>query len=539
MSFNKTLEEVKKAGEDFEWYPTSRKMIEMVSDDLTRCGSIRIMDVGAGNGSFFEILDSLKPTAVDKYDRIKDYREYKKYAIEKSQVLINAMPSDIFIVGTDFHQQVFMDKKMDVIFCNPPYSEFEEWMNKLILEANTKTIYFIVPERWENSELLKQSIEKRNASTRVLGSFSFIDSEFRKARANINIVKVSMDTDYKADDPFKVWFNSNFDIDAEKNIYTIETEARKEKKEKIAGAIVDKSKMVDNLVKLYNSDMENLLKNYKSLEGLDSDLLAELSINIHNIISGLQIKIQGLKDLYWRELFNNLEQLTSRLTTKARKGLLDTLLENSSVDFSHENIYSIIIWAIKNTNKHIDSQLVDLYKDLTQPKNVQGYKSNRHMVEDTWKHLDRWKFKDIKRYKLDYRLVKEHWNAFGTTYDCTGNLSNSVHDFIGDIFAIARNLGFKVENDSKIREWEAGKKQGFYTPEGELFAEIKAFKNGNIHYKLDQEFLKKFNVEAGRLLGWLKTPKEASDELEIPEKEVAKMYRSNMILENKNIKLLV
>ena len=51
---------------------------------------------------------------------------------------MNSLDSDIFVVGTDFHQQTFIDKKMNVIFCNPPYSEFTEWSIKLIEEANSR-----------------------------------------------------------------------------------------------------------------------------------------------------------------------------------------------------------------------------------------------------------------------------------------------------------------------------------------------------------------------------------------------------------------
>ena len=47
--------------------------------------------------------------------------------------------------------------------------------------------------------------------------------------------------------------------------------------------------------------------------------------------------------------------------------------------------------------------------------------------------------------------------------------------------------------------------------------EVKLFKNGNIHIKFDQEFIKKLNIEVGRIKKWIHTPKEASEEINISE----------------------
>jgi hypothetical protein len=50
--------------------------------------------------------------------------------------------------------------------------------------------------------------------------------------------------------------------------------------------------------------------------------------------------------------------------------------------------------------------------------------------------------------------------------------------------------------------------------------------------------MKAFNIEAGRLLGWLKSPQHAADELEINADECLKFFKSNLSLDNSNIKLL-
>ena len=43
--------------------------------------------------------------------------------------------------------------------------------------------------------------------------------------------------------------------------------------------------------------------------------------------------------------------------------------------------------------------------------------------------------------------------------------------------------------------------------------ECRAYYNGNLHLKLNQAFLAKMNVQFGKLKGWVKSPKEAADEM--------------------------
>ena len=109
---NKTVEVIKKVKgteNDFEFYPTSSEIIGMVGRDLRYQASERrvsIMDIGAGNGNFFKVLESMQPKPKDEYD--KNVLKFTKYAIEKSPVLIESMEPDIFIVGTDFHEQTLI-----------------------------------------------------------------------------------------------------------------------------------------------------------------------------------------------------------------------------------------------------------------------------------------------------------------------------------------------------------------------------------------------------------------------------------------------
>lgn len=136
MTVAAVVRELKDRSEDFEWYPTTDTMVDIIKSDMLNyfhdyegpwdkkvkiLSRIDVLDCGAGDG---RVLSKLSNGG-------------NKYAIEKSKTLINLMPEDIFIIGTDFFQSTLIDKKVKVLFCNPPYSEYAQWAEKIITEANS------------------------------------------------------------------------------------------------------------------------------------------------------------------------------------------------------------------------------------------------------------------------------------------------------------------------------------------------------------------------------------------------------------------
>jgi hypothetical protein len=105
---------------------------------------------------------------------------------------------------------------------------------------------------------------------------------------------------------------------------------------------------------------------------------------------------------------------------------------------------------------------------------------------------------------------------------------------------IGRNLGFRTEDFQRQcldyrgrREWRAGENRVFRcinmaTKENVEMFDVKAFKNGNLHLRLNQDFILALNVEHGRLKGWLRTAQEAAEELKDPK--AAKYFNSTLKL---------
>jgi len=547
----KIIKEIKENNQDFEFYPTTSKMAQIIFQYLPDNASV--LDVGCGNGNIFNKFESFYQKDKNGYFKKKIG---KKYGIEKSKILIEKCPKDIIILGTDFHNSTLIDKEVDIIFCNPPYSEFEDWAVRIIKEAYCQQIFLIIPRRWQESEKIAEALAFRGFEAKIIASDDFLDAE-RKARAVVDIIEINCNKLAKnwgkteKDDPFISWFRETFKIKAQKEKIEKETA----QKEKIENALVAGDDLVKTLCNLYRLELAKLYKNYQSLGELDAEIFEELNISIENLIEACKLKIKGLKKLYWQELFNKLKKINSRLILKYRQELIEKMNSQTAIDFDESNIYAVLIWVIKNSNDYFEKQIVDVFQSFCEPENIKNYKSN----QKTWEK-EGWRFRqqNPSHYTLELRVIKYLSHIDGYYLD-KGQLcwsdKEEINNKLNDIFVIAESLGFKVINyETKIIENKEQRVDKIIDSVGNFeflakyqdkeikFLDFKLFKNGNGHFKFNQEFIKKFNVEASRILGWIKSPKEAAQEFQggakVNEQEAQAFYSKTFKIENNNQLLL-
>lgn len=536
-SFSSMLRLVTETDQDFEWYPTTDEIIHTIKEDLREKENDRydryksdasILDCGAGDGRVLKALT-----------------DGKKYAIEKSKPLLESLDSDIFVVGTDFHSQTLIDKRVDVVFSNPPYSVFEEWAAKIINEANAGLIYLVLPARWKDSKVIALALENRDAEAESLGTYDFFDAE-RSARAVVNVIRISLTwrSRYNSNqkvDPFNLWFDQHFKIQApasDQSKHGIEKSIRKDVSDTIESSqeIIRNKGLIQSLEDFYQRDLNKLMANYKSVAALDPDLLYELGVNVNGIRESLALKITSLKDVYWRELINNLSTVTNKLATSSRDVLIGTLLKNTHVDYNSDNAHAIVLWLIKNANSYFDSQLIELVKTMTKKANVLLYKSNQKTYRD-----EQWRYNsrpdNLEKYMLDYRIVLERLGGISQSYSGGFKLSEAGGNLLNDICTIAYNIGFDSYNNTpaQARDWSPGVAHQFTFRDrngrDEILFDVRAFKNGNLHIKLNQNFICRLNVEFGRLQGWLKSARQAAEELDIPLCDAEQGFGANFKLE--------
>lgn len=559
---------LKQNNQDFEFYPTTKEMIKAVYDDFCLHRKYyygngykdikSFLDIGCGTCNFLTYMAELEDEAEAEFNRREKlkrlhaeangeyYREevwrqgwFEYFVMEKSKILIDRLPKDTVILGTDFNQNTLIDKPVDAIFCNPPYSEFEEWTRRIIREGSCEYIYLVIPERWKEKAEIVQTITEIVASYKVLGSFDFLNAE-RAARAKVDVVLIDK-TQCKKNQAFNDWFDATFQMrdKAEKQDYELE----QEKKAEVKNQLVAGKNKVEILVNSYNNELRTMYNHFKAISGLDVDILESIGVSKKAVIEALQNKIAGLKNIYWHLVFEELDEITSRLTAATKEKLLKRFSGLLTVDFTGNNIYSLLVWVCKNATAYYDEQLIELYKDFTSPDNIIKYKSNQKVFKaDKW-YNDRPRFNEpdkVTHYCLSYRIICDrlHFNDYSSWSGSSIN-NYRAQTIVKDLCAIAHNLGFKA------KRWDIpecfGAKYYVWLDEGKPLLEFKVYQNGNTHIKLDKEFAKAMNVEVSRLLGWIRDRSDIAEEFpDDMAKGAEKYFKANFSIDliNQSVKLL-
>lgn len=539
-STNQLVREIKENNEDFEFYPTTLEIVKVFANYIKEFKHVRsdygysgsVLDIGCGNGGFFQKL------CADEA-----FKNISKYGIEKSMILSEQLPDDVVLLGTDFNQQTLIDKKVDVIFCNPPYSEYETWAEKIILQGNTSVIALVIPTRWSSNGRIKYALERRNMKAEVVGTYDFENAE-RKARATVDLIFITAKTNIRFDcaeslkDPFDVWFDDTFKINAETDKY--KTEFDSDRKDKIKNELAIKGDTAEMLVQFYNQDMEKLYNNYRKLEEIDADLFNELKVNVPMLKESLKTRLHGLKHIYWDLLFKKYDKVTSRLTSTGRRKVINRLNDNTAIDFTLENIFQLTLWIIKHSNTLFDEQITEYFYSLCNTENIHRYKSNKRWSDDDWRymkknlyeygHLKKDNVSQLKNILLDYRIIVTAFGNFETVWRT--KLTESCLNFLSDTVIIGKNLGFDIDfslpekyADVDVDDW---KNFNISTKDGKVFANVKLYKNGNRHVKFCKEFMQKLNVEMARINHWVQDKSEVVNEMDIPASVVNSVWGTNL-----------
>lgn len=518
---NELLKQVIDTGQDFEFYPTTDEIIGVLCRNTDEHSSI--LDIGAGHG---KVLDKFKGD---------------KYAIEKSRLLLDSLPSDVIIVGVDFDGNTLIDKSVDIIFCNPPYSEYEKWAERIIKEANADQVYLVIPIRWNNSKAIDNAIKDRNATSKVLGTFSFGSSEDRKARATVNLIRIDLGDreKYSYITPISIFFKETFgEIETEKST---DYQAELQRVKVIETEIMKSGDLITTLLECYSADLNKIKQNYAAITSLDADILISFDIDLYKLLKGLEVKMKGLKNLYWDQLFEHFDKVTNRLTSYARRVFLNKIFQNTSVDFTRQNIYAIADWVIRNANLSFDDQIVEFYERMLEKANCSAYKSNQKVFEQQewgWngKRIDgdSYIFAKLSNRILISHGIKTGWN---TTGDTDVVLGGAAVDYFNDLTIIAEQLGFSISTDLMAIQQDGYlflrgtavrglKYRTFFENNNKIHElyEVKMFKNGNIHIKFNQNFMNKINVIYGKLKGWISNPQDAENEMGIKVKEATEHF---------------
>lgn len=523
VSTASVVRQLKANDEDHEWYPSSSEIIRIVTNDMCAVmdeyrhgnhGLNSVLDIGAGDGRVLvAIRDAL-------HLRNSHNSPVQCFAIEKAIYHQSNMPKDIVIIGTDFEQQALADKTVGAIFSNPPYSVFEEWVLKIVREASTKWIYLVIPRRWRNSVEIKRAIDKRSGEVTSLGEFDFSEGD-RVANAKVEVVRIEYG--YEDCDAFASVIE---DMMPEMDVFDVELPTDTVLNRDLFQA---SDNVVEALVDAYDHELMNMLENYRAALRIDPSILKEIGVSKASVIASIRFKIKGLKDTYWRELFDRIDTVTQRLATRQRKQFLESLKSKVTIDFTCNNVYAVLIWVSKWANDYYDEQLIDLFRTLSTDSCVVKYKSNHRVwTQSGWRYNRKSDFLGegehaATHYKLEYRIVISHGGISLSDWDFKRNgycgLAENAFDLLVDIVTVANNLGFPCKDSPRNYQWKSNKQNTLLLTDGTPLVAVRAFQNGNMHMHFNPKVMLAINVEAGRLLRWIRNPAEACAEMGVTGEE--------------------
>jgi hypothetical protein len=522
MKFNKELNLLKDSLEDYEYYPTMNSIIECAAKSIKSINEDHykrlksVVDIGAGGG---KVLDAFAELGI--FDSI--------YAIEKSSTHLSNLNPSYLILGCDFWHINLFDKELDVIYSNCPFSEYVEWTIKILKESPPNCLlYLVIPERWADNKDIQFEIKARGLNPETLGSFDFMESEDRKARAKVNLLLIRTGQRYSEDnDPFARFFNDNFKYPEPVLKDPLEDKIKNEQ-------LVAGRNLIDALVFLYNERMSDLQKNYSAICSLDNGLLKEFEITKAGLIASLKMKLASEKKLFWNRLFDGMKNINRLLTKSSRDQILGLTNKSSGIDFNSDNAYAVVLYVIRNANLKFDSQLVEVYKRLLEFANVENYSSNRRVFSENQFRYNYYRDESNEvshvKLKVGHRMVLERCGGLVKGYSpCSTGLEPHAADFIGDLLVIANNLGFvPVEDKPRPYQWDSSEAVNYHfkgeNGQKEFLFKVKAFYNRNLHFSFNPDFIHALNIQTGKLLKWLGSEEEAAKEVDISPEIAQKFF---------------
>jgi hypothetical protein len=533
--------------QDFEWYPTTDEILSCIRDDIYNFHKLeeyryrysrRSMGIDFDDNSFRDnepsilSLDSFLDIGAGDgrvFDRItreinrKKVRIGKRYGIEKARLQgDNLIKNDVALIGRDFFETALIDRSFTCVFSNPPYSEYKKWCIKIAKEVNATLIYLVIPQRWKVDSDLQQLFSSVGKVT-TIGSFDFTEGE-RAARAKVDVVKIMVND---KNDTFRSWVENNIGTFERNEEVNLDIEDDMNAPDKWYQLKEHNDNTVAVMVENYNEDMHNLVTTFQSLGSIDWGIISQLGVSKDDVLSKIKSDIANLKNRYWRLVINNLDEITSRLTHKMRQEILSEITWFNELDFNENNIRTIALWVIENFNKYTRQQMLDVYDKITDFNNVRAYKSNDKWIEDSWRYTN----KVPTKYSLDYRIVVSiGYQLFDSSYNNNAKYGNPIED----LAIVARSLGFDnwgIYGASYPHKFNYSEKCYCYKKEHkdkeDVLFEYKIYKNNNVHFKLDKDFLRVLNVEVGKERGWIKNPADLQSEFDMNPEDAMKFFTNS------------
>ncbi len=516
---------------------------------------LTILEPSAGKGDILDgIVEATNSDDPDwrrrKHDGVK-MDDCCVYCIESDPNLQHILKGKGYkLIGSDF-LNYDGDYIFDLILMNPPFSNGDEHLLKAWSILREGDIACLL-----NSETIRNPCtEKRKLLARIIednkGEVEYLGNVFSTAERSTNVdvclVRLKKITSEKV-------LDFDFEpVNKEKN-FTIDESTIKD-----APAIKD---VIGNMLIQYDKVKELFVEYMKLAEAFrhygdplvtrrDSkyaEKSEEPSADIFKIAEGCfkntdKKKLSfnkfcdSIKEEMWGVVFDNINNIASwdmekMMTHSVRKNWNEFVRDQGAMDFTKENVMSVISMLFSNKESILERCIVDVFEIFTA-----HYKENRQFIEG-WKTNDKWKVNkkiilpgwlrmswekpaDRMRYGAEYKFSYHHSSQYS---DIDKALCYITGKDVNNIITIQEALERSFNMVGKVYK-------GPHKAECEsTFFKIKYFMKGTIHLEFkDTKLWEQFNLRACAGKRWLpEAEQKAYEESKKPKEEPT---RKELLLE--------
>lgn len=477
------------------FYPTPKKLIEKHILPLIDWDDVAyILEPSAGKG---DILDALKE------DR-KRGRRLTFHAVEKEPELQDILRGKNYtVVGQDFLDQSAGNYSYDLIIMNPPFENGAEHLLKAIeLLYSGQIVCILNAETIRNPysnirKLLNNRLQELEATIEFIPD-AFKDAE-RKTNVEVALIYIKIEKDFEVDllggakDIVK-----EFDVDIEEEDSELVTS------DKIKSLVQE----YEDIKRIGTEAIIEYFKKYKKLGNylhllpaikldgysdpitnkyIDSSLNEKVKWSVNNFLS-------VIREDYWAKAFS-IDAISNRLTGDRSYELHEQLQKKRELEFTANNIYSVISNLILNYEDTLNKTTLDIFDSMTckYAWHPELHNKNVHYFNG-WKTNDA--FKVNRKVILPLGGFEKRWKepVYDVSYDTKRKLNDidKVMNFFGGLKSYTSMI-------NAIEKSLYGQKKIEST-----FFIIDIYKKGTIHLTFrDEEMLKKLNFVACKEKKWL------------------------------------
>jgi hypothetical protein len=503
-----------------DFYPTPKKVIRKMiqpwigknkfdDENEIRMQNMCILEPSAGKG---DILDYICESLTTYHGRCM-VDKGNLYCIERDVELKMILQSKEYKVIADDFLNYSGDYHFDLIIMNPPFSNGDQHLLKAwdVLK-NGDIVCLLNSETLRNPytrtrQLLKKVIEDNNGTVEEIGSV-FQDAE-RKTSVEVSIVRLKKVTVGELDFEFH-------NVTKEKSVNLDESTVRNE---------VARKDVIGNMIAQYDELKRRFIDYMKAKEALDfysQGLLVTNSYNVKSLETILEENNKGtfkqrynnfcdeMKQNIWALVLDKIN-IQKFMTYAVRQNFEKFSKTQGHMDFTKENVESLIEMIYENGNTILDKAIIDVFDMFTR-----YYDENRLHVEG-WKTNDKW--------KVNKKIILPNFVAGGYNgmYDVSSNRWNEYAD-IDKVMCYITATNF---DDMQIRhEYGVPKHEVKYdilglqaaiqrTPYGDSsrqeshFFYFRCYKKQTLHIEFKDHFLwQEFNMRAVAGKKWLPEAEE-------------------------------